>query len=48
MEGDYSFIYDPEILSHWPGPILFLYREGRDVTQWTGGDQQPTGKELIY
>ena len=39
MEGDYSFIYDPEILNHSPVPILFLYREERDVTWLIGGDQ---------
>ena len=25
MERDYSFIYDPEILNHSLGSILFLY-----------------------
>ena len=25
MEGDYSFIYDPEILNHSPGSVFFLY-----------------------
>ena len=25
MEGDYSFIYDPEILNHSPGSVLSLY-----------------------
>ena len=25
LEGDYSCIYDPEILNHLPGSILFLY-----------------------
>ena len=24
MEGDYSFIYDPEILNHSPGSVLSL------------------------
>ena len=33
MEGDNSFICDPEILNHSPGPIPFLYREDGDVTQ---------------
>ena len=32
IEGDYSFIYDPEILNHSPGPVLFLYREDPGVT----------------
>ena len=32
IEGDYSFIYDPQILNHSPGPVLFLYREDRGVT----------------
>ena len=27
MEGDYSFIYDPEILNHSPGSVFFLYGE---------------------
>ena len=39
MEGDYSFIYDPEILNHWLRPTLFFYKEDRDVTQQTGGDK---------
>ena len=39
MEGDYSFIYDPEILNHSPGSILFLYWEDWGVTWRTGGDQ---------
>ena len=40
MEGDYNFIYDLEILNHWPRPILsFFYKEDRDVTQQTGGDK---------
>ena len=39
MEGDYSFIYDMEILNHSPGSIFFLYREGRGVTRQIGGDQ---------
>ena len=34
MEGEYSFIYDPELLNHSPGPILFLYREDQGVTLW--------------
>ena len=38
-EGDYSFIYDPKILTHSPGSVLFLYREDLDVTQRIGGDQ---------
>ena len=33
MEGDYSFIYDPEILNNFPGPNLFLYREDWGVTR---------------
>ena len=33
MEGDYSFIYDLEILNYSPGFVLFLYREDRAVTQ---------------
>ena len=24
MEGDYSFIYDPEILNHLPGSVFFF------------------------
>ena len=32
MEGGYSFIYDPEILNHSPGSILFLYREDQGFT----------------
>ena len=32
MEGDYSFIYDLEILNHLPGSVLFLYRENWGVT----------------
>ena len=39
MEGDYSFIYDLEILNHSPGPILSLYREDQRVTRQIGGDQ---------
>ena len=39
MEGDYSFIYDLEILNHSPGPILSLYREDQSVTRQIGGDQ---------
>ena len=39
MEGDNSFTYDPEILNHLPGSILFLYREDRGVTQQIGGDR---------
>ena len=29
---DYSFIYDPEILNHSPGSVLFLYWEDWGVT----------------
>ena len=32
MDRDYSFIYDPEILNHSPGSILFLYREDQGFT----------------
>ena len=39
MEGDYSFIYDLEILNYSPGPLIFLYMEDRGVTWWIGGDQ---------
>jgi len=39
MEGDYSFIYDLEILNYLTGSILFLYREDWGVTQRIGGDQ---------
>ena len=39
MEGDYSFIYDLEILNHLPGSDLFLYGEDQCVTQPIGGDQ---------
>ena len=31
-EGDYSFIYDLEILNHSPGSVLLLYREDWGVT----------------
>ena len=27
MEGDYSFIYDPEILNHSPGSVFFFFTE---------------------
>ena len=33
MEGDYSFIYDLEILNQSSGLILFLYREDWGVTR---------------
>ena len=33
MEGNYSFIYDPEMLNHLPAPVLFLYREDWGVTR---------------
>ena len=39
MEGDYSFIYDLEILNHSPGSILFLYWEDWGITWQIGGDQ---------
>ena len=39
MEGDYSFIYDPEILKRSPGPVLVLYGEDQGVTQQICGDQ---------
>ena len=39
MEGDYSFIYDLEILNDSPGPVLFLYREDQGVTCQIGGDR---------
>ena len=39
IEGDYSFIYDPEILNHSPGPVLFLFREDWGVTWQSGEDQ---------
>ena len=39
MEGDYSFIYNPEILNHSPGSVFFLYWEDWGVTWRTGGDQ---------
>ena len=32
MEGDYSFIYDLEILNHSPGSVFFLYLEDWGVT----------------
>ena len=37
--GDYSFIYNLEILNHSPGPVLFLYRENWGVTWQIDGDQ---------
>ena len=39
LEGDYSFIYDPEILNHVPGSVLLLCWADWGVTWWTGGDQ---------
>ena len=39
MEGDYSFIYDPEILNHLSGSVFFLYWEDWGVTWWISGDQ---------
>ena len=39
VEENYNFIYDPEILNHSPGPVLFLCREGQGVTWQIGGDQ---------
>ena len=48
MEGKYNFIYDPEILNHSPGSILFLHREDWGVTWQNGGDQLSADKEFIY
>ena len=36
VEGDYSFIYDLEILNHSPSPVI---REDQDVTWQIVGDQ---------
>ena len=45
MEGDYSFIYDLEILKHSSGLILFLYRE--DQGEWVGTNSPQARKNLL-
>ena len=47
MEGDYSFIYDPEILKHSPSSVLFIYREDQIATWQIGGDQLPKARNLF-
>ena len=47
VEGDYSLIYDLEILNHTPDSLLFLYREDRGVTWWILGTNSLQARNLF-
>ena len=48
MEGDYSFIYDLEILNHSPGSIIFLLRGlGCYMVNWWGPIAHKPGIYLL-
>ena len=47
MEGDYSFIYDPEILNHSPDSILYPYKEIRVLHSELMGTNSPQARNLF-
>ena len=47
MEGDYSFIYDPEILNHSPDSVLFPYTEIRVLHGELVGTNSPQARNVF-
>ena len=47
MEGDYSLIYDPEILNHSPDSVLFPYTEIRVLHGELVGTNSPQARNLF-
>ena len=49
MEGDYSFIYDPEILNHSPGSVFFSLLRGLGcyMANWWGPIAHKQGIYLL-
>ena len=49
MEGDYSFIYDPEILNHSPGSVFYSLLRGLGcyMANWWGPIAHKQGIYLL-